>query len=211
MKTILLLIPVLLVASCAPKALPVIATPVRTVEVAPKAKLVRPSLERVGEKAGELKGQLDTLSGEAARARVEADQATAEAKRLADQGTATKAELDGMWKSLQSLSARNLFLETELATAKKTIGELQTSRDEAAGYLADTIEAAGIGDAAQWGLEEQSKLLQTRIANDDKALKKKEAKLSSLQNSLKHWRRAAIICGLVLLVQLASFLRRFVP
>lgn len=106
----------LLLAGCADKGglrVQPIVHPVPRNHVAPAVDAVSAPVEAVDASNRALESKVASLRREAATARTEASRATAEAGRLAAIGTATKAELDGLWKSLQAVEARNLFLEAE--------------------------------------------------------------------------------------------------
>lgn len=119
MKLLSLLIPLLCVA-CAtgPRDLP--APPPKARPVAPEVSAVRESIAKTNKSVA----IIDAGAKEAAR---EATKARQEAERLKNQQTASAAELRGLWESLQSVEARNLFLESETSRLSLQVGKLEAS------------------------------------------------------------------------------------
>ncbi|MBK1883653.1 hypothetical protein JIN85_14625 [Luteolibacter pohnpeiensis] len=110
---------VLLFAGCAPKTASVAPLPSPPAEAAPvtaPAKASREAVERADTKATQ-------LASAAAEARADATAAREEAERLAKAKTATAEELDDLWKSMQKVEARNLFLESETKTLSAQLAE----------------------------------------------------------------------------------------
>lgn len=118
----------LLFTACATKPTPssiIPAAPPKAIPVTPEASKLRDQINAADKTAA----LIDTGAKEAHKA---ATAARAQAERLKDQKSATPAELTKLWQDLQSLEARNLFLETEtsrltanLTDARNTAGTLQ--------------------------------------------------------------------------------------
>lgn len=189
MKTSLALLLSLFAFGCAPKAKPVpyVEPHPRTVEVVDSVGAIRPGIDRASDKVTELKGAARLLAGEAAKARQEADAATAEAKRLANAGAATKAELDGLWKSLTTLSTRNLFLETELNKKEAELEAVRIDLGEARTATAEALVKAGKSEQAQLtlvdtvnGSREETKLLRADLKTEQDAHDTTKGKFSAL-------------------------------
>lgn len=126
MKAILILCAALLAASCAPNT-PAPGGFVKAI-IPEKAPDASPVVAEAKKAAAEADTQTEvarvhvtTVTREAATLRQGLEAATAEADRLRLQKSASEAELDGMWRSLQALTARNLFLEEEAAKAAQSL------------------------------------------------------------------------------------------
>lgn len=121
----LLALAVALLASCASKPSPsAIAPPAppRAVQVAPEVSKLRDQIT-VADRSVAV---IDAGAKEAAKAATAARQ---EAERLKVQKSASEAELDGLWKQLQTVEIRNLFLEAETS---RLAANLTDARDTAA-------------------------------------------------------------------------------
>jgi chromosome segregation ATPase len=131
MKTLLIL-PVLLLAACGTKSEQAPGFPIPKGK--PVAKVVdefQPALQEATKSKAKLGEQLRQAEAQAERARTEADEAQAMAKRLADQGAANTRELLAMWEQTKKVSG-------ELLRVKATNGELAAT-NEALGNSLDEI------------------------------------------------------------------------
>jgi len=107
-RLLAILCPVLLITSCAPKALVVPPAPAKVAKVAPQARGVREGLTDADYKAIAIREAAKEGSLLATKARQDAE-------RLKEAKTATEQELTKLWHDLQTVEARNLFLEQETA------------------------------------------------------------------------------------------------
>ncbi len=150
----------LLCISCARSSLqdprPLPPPPAAAPPVAPAVTRVRETLATTGRDAAVLQHAAADLSRAAA-------DATREAARLAGKQTATPDELNGLWKSLQSLEARNLFLESE--TTRLT-GNLQ----DLAGQLVILQQTAADRDAEATQLRDQLAFAHAEKSRDSAAI-----------------------------------------
>lgn len=113
------------ISSCAPHAdVPTPPLPAPP----PKAAAVAPAVSRIRETISDADKQAAAVRDAARESATASTRAREEAGRLAANKTATAAELTGLWQALQSVEARNLFLEGE--TARLTT-RITTLRDEA--------------------------------------------------------------------------------
>lgn len=206
MKSLIPLILACAMASCAhrgPAPSPVLPVP-KAVVVTPDVQAISPSVDRVSDANSKLKGQVGALQAQAKTAREEADRAMAEAARLVVMGSATKGELEGMWRSLQSVSARNLFLETELIKTNDLLNEQSTALIETRNKLSAAISSAGAADMAAQRNEAQL----TAVTNQFVQAKSESDELAKL-NAAKGdridllewwlWRLGIAVAGYVLL------------
>lgn len=118
----LLILPILALASCAPKAVPVTdyrpqAAVQPVAAVAPSAAIARDATAKADTASAITADRIDTVSKQSASLRDGLSQAIAEADRLRQQKSATEAELEATWQSLNALGnrARDLFQEAEAA------------------------------------------------------------------------------------------------
>jgi len=185
MKTLLAILLPLVVLGCAPKAKPVYLEPhPRTVDVVESVQSIRPGIDRASEKVSTLKGEARILADQASKARQDAEAATREAKRLADQGTASKAELDGMWKSLQAVTTRNLFLETELGKKEAALDAIRADLDEARQAASDALVKASKAEQAQVALADSVNSGSNRIKELEGELKTEQKAHAATKSAL---------------------------
>lgn len=105
-------------------------------------------VERASDSNSRLKGQVGILQDQAKAAREQADAAVQDSGRLAAAGHATQKELDDLWKSLQQLQTRNLFLETELARTSELLTDQSAFLADARQKLTTAVSSAGAADLA---------------------------------------------------------------
>lgn len=172
--------------SCAPNRLPPASVPTpppRAVPVAPEASKVRESIA-VADRTAVV---IDTTAKDAARAATEARK---EAERLKTQKSAAPAELDRLWQDLQSLEARNLFMETQ---ASRLVANLTDARNTAAILQ----QVAAEKDAEADGLRSQNTQLGKTVSNYSTELNK------SYADAAKQRSRADLLAGEIRLYRLA--------
>ncbi len=111
------------ILSCSPEGAPAIPPlpppPPRAAAVAPEVSKVRESIADADKNAAAIRDAARHSSAAAKEARQEAE-------RLAERRSATPDELNGLWKALQSLEARNLFLEAETESLTTRLTALRT-------------------------------------------------------------------------------------
>lgn len=147
----------LLIASCAPKAAvfaPLPSAPPKAVAVAPEVSKVREAIANADKQAATIRAAATEASRQITAARVDAE-------RLAKAQAATPADLNGLWKALQSAESRNLFLEDE--TNRLSIRLTATSSD-----IARLEALASAKDAEASDLRRQNDDLRARVAASDK-------------------------------------------
>lgn len=96
----------------------------------PKAQPVAPVAVKVSEGVAATDKQAAAVVIAAKESTKAATAAREEAQRLAEKQEATPDELNGLWKALQTVEARNLFLEEETNRLTETINILRTSSAE---------------------------------------------------------------------------------
>lgn len=186
-----------LLASCAtqPTGLP---TP------PPKAKPVAPQVSRVRDSVATVDKVATVIESNAKEASQAATAARKEAERLKDQQRASAAELEGLWKSLQSVEARNLFLENETQRLSRHLTEL--------GGLTSALEqAAAAKDAEADQLRAQAaQLTETAIAQvkaskaAEKEAQVQRTRADKLAGEIRIYRVVAIGAGVLVLLLIAA-------
>jgi predicted nucleic acid-binding Zn-ribbon protein len=154
---LLLILPLLALASCATRTAvtaPLPAPPPKAAAVAPEVSRIRESIADADQQATAIRHAAQESTRAAADARKESG-------RLAGKGSATPAELNSLWKALQSLEARNLFLEGE---THRLTGQLTTLRTSAASLE----EKAAARDAEATQLRDQNIHLSARVTTSDR-------------------------------------------
>jgi chromosome segregation ATPase len=192
-------------ASCASKPAPssvIPPAPPRAVPVAPEASKLRDQIADAGKMAA-------VIDAGAKEARQAATAARQEAERLKTQKTATEAELTKLWQDLQTVEARNLFLETEtsrltvsLTDARATAGKLQeyaSAKDAEAEQLrvGHSHLKAMVGDYT------------TQLASANKAIEGQRTRADKLAGEIRLYRIALVICVAIALAWVAAKL--FLP
>ncbi|GAA5117151.1 hypothetical protein JIN84_17835 [Luteolibacter yonseiensis] len=138
MKTVFVAI-LLLVASCAPRA--VLVEP-----VAPAVTKARASVEAANMSSARLEKNVGSIHTGISSLGLEINKATTEADRLRKQGSATPAELEKQWKALTGIRTRNLFLETQSTEAVQNAAEQRFLRETANARLAELEKTAVTND-----------------------------------------------------------------
>lgn len=126
MKNILVLLIAVAAGACAPKAVivePFVrqTVPEKTPDASPALRDAQRAAADADAKADAARDQVGNVSREAKTLREGLQAAVVEADRLRKQKSASEAELDGMWRSLEALTVRNLFLEAEAAKAADSL------------------------------------------------------------------------------------------
>jgi hypothetical protein len=110
-----------------------------------------------------------------------------EAERLVKAGKATQQELDELWKSLQGVQVRNLFLETELVKTSALLDEQSIALRETQMKLTVAVSSAGSADQAAQYSEAQLRSVTSQFTNEKGradglaiALASKDAQLATL-------------------------------
>ncbi|MBX3740260.1 MAG: hypothetical protein KF712_04670 [Akkermansiaceae bacterium] len=190
----------ILLASCASKPAPtsiVPAAPPRAAAVAPEAGRLRDQIADAGEMAA-------IIGSGATEARLAATKAREEAERLKTLKTATEAELTRLWQDLQTVEARNLFLDTEtsrlaaaLTDARAAAGRLQehaSMKDAEAGQLraAHTHLSTMVADHA------------TQLTAATKAIGIQRTRADKLSGEIRIYRITLGICLAIALAWIAA-------
>lgn len=212
MKTLSFLILSALLGACAHKA------PSSPVLEVPKAKLVSEDVQavsapvnRVADSNSQLKGQVGILKDQARSARQQAESAMNEAERLVKAGRATQQELDELWKSLQGVQSRNLFLETELVKTSALLDDQSVALRETQMKLTVAVSSAGSADQAAQYSEAQLRSVtnqfvtaKTEAESLGKLVAVKDDRISALQGWLA---KAVIALGFVALYVVSRFVK----
>ena len=136
---IALLVILLAVSACAPKA--VIVEP-----IAPQVTRARASVEASASSSARLEKKVAGINANTSALAVEVSKAVAESDRLRKIGTATPQELEEQWKALTGIQSRNLFLEAETAEAVQNAEEQRFLREAANQRLAELEQSATVHD-----------------------------------------------------------------
>ncbi|WAC18938.1 hypothetical protein OVA24_17030 [Luteolibacter sp. SL250] len=187
-------------ASCAPKPAPTSVVP----PAPPRATAVAPEVGKLRDHIAEADRMATAIDSGAKEARLAATRAREEAERLKDRKTATEAELTRLWQDLQTMEARNLFLETEtarlaanLTDARKTAATLQqhaAAKDAEADQLraAHTHLTSTVADYA------------TQITASNKAAEAQRTRADKLAGEIRLHRIALGICVAIALAWVAA-------
>lgn len=189
----LALFPLLLLAACSTKPLPLLPIP-KTKEVTPAVAAIRPGLDRANDANASLRANAGEIERATAAARKAAETAAAEARRLAKVGAATQAELDSLATKTEDIQDRNRELEQGNRRMAELLTEQQKDLDEARIAQADALSAAATGDAAQHMLVEQVKALTAQYADAELHRQKLEKSAAVLQAKVDDLRRYLFIC-----------------
>lgn len=201
----------LLLPACATKAIPGGTPPLPAAP--PKAILVAPAVSQLRETLQAADRQ-STLVTQAARETTRATtQAREKAGVLAKNRAATPEELTRLWQDLQSLEARNLFLETQ---TQRLTGNLTDARNTAA-ILQQTAAAK---DAEADALRQQhTHLTQTvshysrELGTAHQAAITQRTRADQLSGEIRLYRLALGIAALLLILYLTArfLLPRLLP
>lgn len=187
MKYLTIILTGLALASCAttkaPSTPPLPQAPPRAVLVAPEASRVRESIATADRTAA----VIDAGAKDASKAATAARQ---EAERLKDQAAVSPAEMTKLWQDLQSLEARNLFLETQ---ASRLVANLTDARNTAATLQ----QVAAEKDAEAEQLRAQHLQLSQTATHYSQQLD------ATHQESVKQRTRADKLAGEILLYRIA--------
>lgn len=199
-----------LFASCAPKAVVIppmvrITAPEKAPDVAPALRDARKAAADADKKGDQARASVASVSREATGLREGLQAAVVEADRLRKQKTASEAELDGMWRSLEALTARNLFLEAEAAKAADALEHEKALRRGAADAMIY---------AEQLALQKQTEANQLRLQLIDseaaraashqaseamaKAVAAANERADKQAGELRLWRWGGLILGLLM-------------
>jgi chromosome segregation ATPase len=116
-------------------------------KVTPTVQAVDASASNVGRGNERIRAQLASVTTAAQEARQQVDAATKEAEHLAQIGSATKAQLDELWHSLQVTQARNLFLDGELGKQSKMVNDQALLIEQLRKDTASALASASAADA----------------------------------------------------------------
>jgi chromosome segregation ATPase len=187
-------------ASCASKHAPssiVPPAPPRAVPVAPEVSKLRDQITAADKSVAVIAAG----AKEAARAATAARQ---EAERLKIQKSATEAELTKLWHDLQTVEARNFFLETEtsrlavnLTDARATAAKLQ---EHAAAKDAEAERLRGDLDFLSIVAKDHA----NSRSEAEKATAKERTRADKLAGEIRLYRIALGICGAIALAWVAA-------
>lgn len=189
-----------MLASCATRHAPPPTTP----PAPPRAAAVAPEVSKLRDHMAEA-GKMATIIGSGAtEARLAATKAREEAERLKTRKTATATELTQLWRDIQTVEARNLFLETEtsrltasLTDARNTAATLQQHaavKDAEADQLraGHTHLRSLVGDYAK------------QLAATAKASESHRTRADKLAGEIRIYRIALGICLAIVLAWVAA-------
>lgn len=170
----------------------------------PRAAPVAPEVSKMRDQITAVDKSVAVIDASAKEARQASTAARQEAERLKTQKTATEAELTKLWQDLQTVEARNLFLETEtsrlaasLTDARTTAARLQehaAAKDQEADQLRaghDHLKAM-VGDYA------------SQLATVQKTVEAQRTRADKLAGEIRLYRIALGICAAIALAWVAA-------
>lgn len=189
----------------------------RAPDVSPALKEARKAAAAADERSDEARDRVASVSREASGLREGLQAAAVEADRLRKQKTASEAELEGMWRSLEALTVRNLFLEAEAAKAEEALKHEKALRRGAADAMihAEQLALQKQGEADQ--LRQQladSEAARAVVHESAQALGEvaaaANAKADQATGELRLWRWGGVILAgaIFLWVVIRALLRR---
>ena len=209
-----LFVPLILavITSCAPSS-PLVppfvkqTLPAQAADISPALNAARDAATKADAAVDLSRGHITTITRETTTLRQGLQAATDEADRLRRQKTASEAELDGMWQSLQALTARNLFLESEAQAAADSLAREKTLRHTASEALttAHALARGKESEATQLRLqlidsESQREAIHTTSAALAKAVAHHQSRADKLAGEIRLYRIALGIAALLFLL-----------
>ena len=171
--------------------------PARAADISPALDAARDATAQADAAVDLSREHLTAITRETTTLRQGLQAATAEADRLRKQKTASEAELDGLWRSLQTLTARNLFLESETQAATDSL-----AREKSLRLLAG--EALTSAQALARGKESEATQLRLQLIDSEAAREAIHATSAALAKAVtQHQSRADQLAGEIRLYRIA--------
>jgi uncharacterized phage infection (PIP) family protein YhgE len=190
----------LLLASCATKP-----TPVSTVAPPPpRAAAVAPEVSKLRDHVAEADKMAASIDTGAKEARLAATRAREEAERLKSRKAATEAELTKLWQDLQTVEARNLFLETESSRLTAALSDARASAAKLQQYAATKDAEAEQLRAGHTQLTATVSDYATQLAATTKATEIQRTRADKLAGEIRLYRIALAICAAIALAWVAA-------